>query len=172
MPPDLLGNIVASSAWMLFCSAPKVIDTVQRTNAPVVPSAPIDEPNAAMRKPGFASATTKPSHQVIALRSCLSSTSACAIGPFLSTGVPQKSTSRTNWYRTSRRRSTTPFGRRQRTACRFARRRHARPGAIEVGLYKFVRTILQPRRDDGRQSVGGRALLGPRLRLGPRLGPD
>ena len=36
-------------------------------------------PSAAMRKPGFASATTKPSHHVIALRSCLSSTSACAI---------------------------------------------------------------------------------------------
>src|SRR4029453_2382612 len=81
MPPDLLGNIVASSAWMLFCSAPKVIEMVHRTNAPVVPSAPIDDPNAAMRNPGLASATTKPSHQVMALRSCLSSTSAWAIGP-------------------------------------------------------------------------------------------
>src|SRR3954454_21472354 len=81
MPPDLFGNMHASSAWMLFCSAPKVIEIVQRTNAPVVPSAPIDEPNAAMRKPGFASATTKPSHHVMALSSCLSYTSAPAISP-------------------------------------------------------------------------------------------
>src|SRR4051794_41013229 len=98
MPPDLFGNIVASSAWMLFCSAPNVIEMVHRTNAPVVPSAPIDEPRAAMRKPGLARATTKPSHQVMALRSCLSSTSACAMGP-PSRGLPQKKQPRTNWYR-------------------------------------------------------------------------
>src|SRR5882724_1379672 len=90
MPPDLLGNMHASSAWMLFCSAPKVIEIVHSTNAPVVPSAPIEEPSAAMRKPGFASATTKPSHQVIALSSCLSSTSAYAIAPPSRRAVPQK----------------------------------------------------------------------------------
>ena len=101
MPPDLLGNIVDSSAWMLFCSAPKVIEMVHRTNAPVVPSAPIDDPSAAMRKPGFASATTKPSHQVMALRSCLSSTSAYAIGPSLSNRAVPQSSPRTNWYRTA-----------------------------------------------------------------------
>src|SRR5918911_5601360 len=77
-PPDLFGNMHASSAWMLFCSAPKQIEIVHSRKAPVVPSAPIDEPSAAMRKPGFASATTKPSHHVIALRSCLSSTWAVA----------------------------------------------------------------------------------------------
>src|SRR5919204_2649643 len=77
-PPDLFGNMHASSAWMLFCSAPRQIEIVHRRNAPVVPSAPIDDPSAAMRKPGFASATTKPSHHVMALRSCLSSTWAVA----------------------------------------------------------------------------------------------
>src|ERR687886_1401683 len=77
-PPDLFGNMHASSAWMLFCSAPRQIEIVHRRNAPVVPSAPIDEPSAAIRKPGFASATTKPSHHVMALRSCLSSTWAVA----------------------------------------------------------------------------------------------
>src|SRR5919198_4930034 len=97
MPPDLLGNMHASSAWMLFCRAPKAIDTDHSTNAPPVPSAPIDEPSAAIRNPGLASATTKPSHHVIALRSCLSSTSAYAIGPPLA-GLAQRS-SRTNWYR-------------------------------------------------------------------------
>src|SRR3954449_1554991 len=79
MPPDLLGNMPASSAWMLFCSAPRVIEIDHSTNAPVVPSAPIEEPSAAIRNPGLARATTKPSHHVIALRSCLSSTSAVAI---------------------------------------------------------------------------------------------
>src|SRR5919109_3339547 len=63
---------------MLFCSAPMQTDTVQRTKAPVVPRAPIEAPSAAIRKPGFASATTKPSHQLIALRSCRSSTCADA----------------------------------------------------------------------------------------------
>src|SRR5215208_2472928 len=56
-------------------------EMVQRTKAPVVPSTPIEAPSAAIRNPGLASATTKPSHQVIALRSCLSSTSACAMDP-------------------------------------------------------------------------------------------
>src|SRR3954464_7646634 len=79
MPPDLFGNIAASSAWMLFCIAPRQIEIVHRTNAPVVPSAPTDPPRDAIRKAGLQSATTKPSHHVIALRSCLSSTSACAI---------------------------------------------------------------------------------------------
>src|SRR4051812_11984806 len=79
MPPDLFGNIAASSAWMLFCMAPREIEIVQSTNAPVVPSAPTDPPSEAIRKAGLQSATTKPSHHVIALRSCLSSTSACAI---------------------------------------------------------------------------------------------
>src|SRR3954466_3831934 len=77
-PPDLFGNMHASSAWMLFCSAPRQIEIVHSRNAPVVPSAPIDAPRAAMRNPGFASATTKPSHHVMALRSCLSSTWAVA----------------------------------------------------------------------------------------------
>src|SRR3954454_20263744 len=77
-PPDLFGNMHASSAWMLFCNAPRQIEIVQSRNAPVVPRAPIDEPSAAMRKPGFASATTNPSHHVIALRSCRSSTWAVA----------------------------------------------------------------------------------------------
>src|SRR3954468_1173463 len=79
MPPDLFGNIAASSAWMLFCMAPREIEIVHSTNAPVVPSAPTDPPSEAIRKAGLHSATTKPSHHVIALRSCLSSTSACAI---------------------------------------------------------------------------------------------
>src|SRR5215212_4907945 len=97
MPPDFDGNIPASSAWMLFCSAPRVIEIDQSTKAPVVPSAPIEAPSAAIRKPGFASATTKPSHQVIALRSCLSSTSACAIDP---SSLPRLAAAndRTNWY--------------------------------------------------------------------------
>ena len=68
---------------MLFCSAPMQTNTVQRTNAPVVPSAPIEKQSAAIRNPGLASATTKPSHQVIALSSWRSSTSACAIGGLL-----------------------------------------------------------------------------------------
>src|SRR4051795_9670511 len=63
---------------MLFCSAPRRTDTVHRTNAPVVPSAPIEAPSAAITNPGLASSTTKPSHQVIALRSCRSSTTAVA----------------------------------------------------------------------------------------------
>src|SRR5829696_506755 len=79
MPPDLFGNIAASSAWMLFCSEPRAIEIVHSTNAPVVPRTPIEPPRAAIRKPGLASATTNPSHHVMALRSCLSSTSACAI---------------------------------------------------------------------------------------------
>src|SRR4051795_190398 len=81
MPPDLFGNIAASSAWMLFCMAPREIEIVHSTNAPVVPSAPTEPPSEAIRKAGLHSATTKPSHHVIALRSCLSSTSACAICP-------------------------------------------------------------------------------------------
>src|SRR4029453_16306067 len=113
MPPDLFGNMHASSAWMLFCSAPKVIDTVHRTNAPVVPSAPIDEPNAAMRKPGFASATTKPSHHVMALRSCLSSTSAYAMGPLSPRRLPQKAQVSYQLVQAGGRSSTTPPGRRQ-----------------------------------------------------------
>src|SRR3954451_24031008 len=79
MPPDLLGNIAASSAWMLFCSAPKQMEIVQSTTAPVVPSAPMEAPREPMRKPGLASATTKPSHHVIALRSSRSSTTAVAM---------------------------------------------------------------------------------------------
>src|SRR3954469_22246566 len=66
---------------MLFCMAPREIEIVHRTKAPVVPSAPTDPPRDAIRKAGLHSATTKPSHHVIALRSCLSSTSACAM-PF------------------------------------------------------------------------------------------
>src|ERR687894_2367542 len=66
---------------MLFWNAPMRTEIVHRTNAPVVPSAPMDAPRAAMRNPGFANAMTNPSHQVIALRSCLSSTSACAMDP-------------------------------------------------------------------------------------------
>src|SRR3954468_24789217 len=79
MPPALFGNIAASSAWMLFCIPSRQIEIVQRTNAPVVPSAPTDPPRDAIRNAGLQSATTKPSHHVIALRSCLSSTSACPI---------------------------------------------------------------------------------------------
>src|SRR5215204_4854862 len=79
MPPDLLGNIAASSAWMLFCNAPKQMEIVQSTKAPVVPRAPIEAPSEPMRKPGLASATTKPSHHVIALRSSRSSTTAVAM---------------------------------------------------------------------------------------------
>src|SRR5215210_1507014 len=90
MPPDLLGNIPASSAWMLFWSAPRVIEIVHRTNAPVVPRAPIEAPSAAIRNPGLARATTKPSHHVIALRSCLSSTSAVAMNRSSLLGVSQR----------------------------------------------------------------------------------
>src|SRR4051794_34734507 len=79
MPPDLLGNIAASSAWMLFCNAPRQIEIVHRTKAPVVPSAPIEAPSEPMRNPGLASATTKPSHHVIAFRSSRSSTTAVAM---------------------------------------------------------------------------------------------
>src|SRR6185437_15239832 len=71
--------MAASSAWMLFWSAPRQIEIVHRTNAPVVPSAPIEAPSEAMRNPGLASATTKPSHHVIALRSSRSSTTAVAM---------------------------------------------------------------------------------------------
>ena len=53
MPPDLFGNIAASSAWMLFCSAPRQIEIVHRTKAPVVPRAPIEPPSAAIRNPGL-----------------------------------------------------------------------------------------------------------------------
>src|SRR5918996_4259655 len=66
---------------MLFWSAPSMTETVHSTTAPVVPRTPIEAPSAAIRKPGFASAMTKPSHHVIALRSCLSSTSAFAMPP-------------------------------------------------------------------------------------------
>src|ERR671920_2112355 len=85
-------------------------EIVQRTKAPVVPSTPIDAPSAAIRNPGLASATTKPSHQVIALRSCLSSTSACAIDLPLSSWWPQTGNGRTNWYRPTQGSSTTPLG--------------------------------------------------------------
>src|SRR3954468_7684652 len=77
-PPDLLGNMHASSAWMLFCRAPRQIEIVHNRNAPVVPSAAIEPPSEAMRNPGLARATTNPSHHVIALRSCRSSTWAVA----------------------------------------------------------------------------------------------
>src|SRR5829696_10595999 len=77
-PPDLLGNIDASSAWMLFCSAPRQIEIDHSRNAPPVPSAPIEAPSPASKKPGFARATTKPSHQDIALRRDRSSTRASA----------------------------------------------------------------------------------------------
>src|SRR4051794_19541133 len=77
-PPDLLGNMHASSAWMLFCSAPRQIEIDHNRKAPVVPSAAIEPPSEAMRNPGLARATTKPSHHVMALRSCLSSTWAVA----------------------------------------------------------------------------------------------
>ncbi|CAB4347406.1 unannotated protein [freshwater metagenome] len=50
---------------MLFCKAPNSTEIVQRTTAPVVPRTPIEPPSAAIRKPGLASATTKPSHQLI-----------------------------------------------------------------------------------------------------------
>src|SRR5919197_2912096 len=110
MPPDLFGNIEASSAWMLFCNAPKQIEMLHSATAPPVPSALIDEPSAAIRKPGFASATTKPSHHVIALRSCLSSTSAYAIGPPLA-GFPKQNSYQL--VQAGRRSSTTPAGRRQ-----------------------------------------------------------
>src|SRR5262245_14068073 len=66
---------------MLFWRAPRQTEIVQRTKAPVVPSAPIEAPSAAIRNPGFARAITKPSHHVMALRSCLSSTWAVAIRP-------------------------------------------------------------------------------------------
>src|SRR4051794_27246587 len=78
MPPDLFGNIDASSAWMLFCSAPSVMEMDHSTKAPVVPSAPIDPPRPAIRNAGLHSATTNPSHQVIALSSDCSSTCASA----------------------------------------------------------------------------------------------
>src|SRR5215207_577965 len=78
MPPDLFGNIDASSAWMLYCSAPMQIEIVHSTNAPPVPSAPIEPPSAAIRKPGLARATTKPSHHDIALSRDRSSTCASA----------------------------------------------------------------------------------------------
>jgi hypothetical protein len=72
---------------MLFWSAPMQTETVHRTNAPVVPSAPIDAPSAAIKNPGFASATTNPSHHVIALRSWRSSTWAVAMQTPSSRGV-------------------------------------------------------------------------------------
>src|SRR3954462_12927980 len=90
MPPDLFGTMHASSAWMLFCRAPSVIEIVHRTTAPAVPSTPIEAPSAAMRKPGLASATTKPSHHVMALRSCLSSPRRAPSALPLDAGGPPK----------------------------------------------------------------------------------
>src|SRR4051812_49926867 len=87
MPPDLLGNIDASSAWMLFCRAPSVMEMDHSTNAPVVPRAPIDPPRPAMRNAGLHRATTNPSHQVIALSSDCSSTCACATHASSSAGT-------------------------------------------------------------------------------------
>src|SRR3954452_24299007 len=78
MPPDLFGNIDASSAWMLFCSAPRQMEIDHSTNAPVVPSAPMEPPRPAMRKAGLQRATTNPSHHVIALSRDCSSTCASA----------------------------------------------------------------------------------------------
>src|SRR3954466_14483288 len=69
----------ASSAWMLFCKAPRQMEIDHSTNAPVVPSTPIEPPSDAIRNPGLASATTNPSHHVIALSSERSST--CASAP-------------------------------------------------------------------------------------------
>src|SRR5919106_4817559 len=83
---------------MLFWSAPSMTETVHSTTAPVVPRTPIEAPSAAIRKPGFASAMTNPSHHVIALRSCLSSTSAFAMPPLPLWPRPP-GRSRTNWYR-------------------------------------------------------------------------
>src|ERR687888_1205040 len=64
---------------MLFCSAPITTEIVQMTIAPSVPSAPIEAPRAASRKPGLASATMNPSHQDMALMSSRSSTWAVAM---------------------------------------------------------------------------------------------
>src|ERR671921_1163332 len=152
---------------MLFWSAPIRTEIVHRTNAPVVPSTPMEAPRAAMRNPGFASATTKPSHHVIALRSCRSSTSAWAMSPLpslvwaplvpIGTGVvvrllpcsPDSVNRRVATLRWTRavRRDTSPC----------------------TNLYEIARTREGT---NGGEDLGRRALLGTRVRLGPGLVPD
>src|SRR3954451_13572347 len=166
MPPDFDGNIAASSAWMLFCSEPRRIEIVHRTNAPAVPSAPIEPPRAAIRKPGFASATTNPSHHVIALRSCRSSTWATDIDSLRP---------RPQWTNlpTLRCVCTNCVGQGQPAS----HDGHAWPDAVqprERGLWAYLSspgpegaTRTRWRTLHGREAVGRRAVLRARLRLGP-----
>src|SRR5919106_1987472 len=101
-----------------MATTPSTTETVHSTTAPVVPRTPIEAPSAAIRKPGFASAMTKPSHHVIALRSCLSSTSADAIDP----PSPQLGFRQLSYQlvQAGLRPSTTAFGRRQLSSGRSA----------------------------------------------------
>src|SRR5919204_912238 len=59
------------------------MEIVHNRAAPQPPRAPIEYPSEPIRKPGFASATTKPSYQRSAFRSCRSSTTATATADLL-----------------------------------------------------------------------------------------
>src|SRR5919204_5568349 len=80
MPPGLSGNIAADSEYTQLESTPMNMETPQRNIAPQPPRTPIEKPSEPIRNPGFASATTKPSYQRRAFRSCRSSTTATATG--------------------------------------------------------------------------------------------
>src|SRR5438093_4902118 len=84
MPPGLSGNIDAISAYIQFFPTPISMEIVHNSAAPQPPNAPIEYPNDPMRKPGFASATTKPSYQRIPLNSSVlaTATSAMILPPY------------------------------------------------------------------------------------------
>src|SRR5260370_23777226 len=64
---------------MQVCSIPTPGEIAHSKTAPQVPSAPMENPSDAIRKPGLHRAITNPSHQRSALSSCRSSTNASAI---------------------------------------------------------------------------------------------
>src|SRR3954469_4367962 len=72
---------------MLLWRAPMMTEKVQTIVAPQPPRLSTEPPRAVSRKLGLASATTKPSNQLIALISSRSSTEATAMTP-PSPGVP------------------------------------------------------------------------------------
>src|ERR1700712_1985536 len=68
---------------MLLWRAPMRTENVQTMVAPQPPRLSTEPPRAVSRKLGIASATTKPSNQLIALISSRSSTAATAMAPSL-----------------------------------------------------------------------------------------
>src|SRR6476661_1198366 len=72
---------------MLLWRAPMMTEKVQTMVAPQPPRLSTEPPRAVSRKLGLASATTKPSNQLIALISSRSSTEATAMTP-PSSGLP------------------------------------------------------------------------------------